>query len=160
MPLSSYLYWQRGQYYFRRRIPKLSTSRSPVLVSLGTKDPNLALTCVGMLTMEFENVLDAFTFVLDEIPEDLLHRYMKVRLTQSVQETRRQRRLEWVLGRSGLPRRKIVSLSGSHWLLSCRTALGKHFRLAKSSRNGLSTCLRTLCGATRQRPTPFRHRKR
>ncbi|MFG6531116.1 MULTISPECIES: DUF6538 domain-containing protein [unclassified Sulfitobacter] len=101
MPLSIYLYQQRGQYYFRRRIPKLSTSRSPVLVSLGTKDPNLALTCVGMLTMEFENVLDAFTFVLDEIPEELMHRYMKVRLTQSIQKSRRQRRLEWVLGRSG-----------------------------------------------------------
>ncbi|WP_407706272.1 DUF6538 domain-containing protein [Sulfitobacter faviae] len=64
MPLSSYLYHQRGQYYFRRRIPELSTSRSPILVSLGTKDPNLALTCVGTLTMEFENVLDAFAFVL------------------------------------------------------------------------------------------------
>lgn len=51
--------------------------------------------------MGFENVLDAFTFVLDEIPEDLLHRYMKVRLTQSIQESRRQRRLEWVMGRSG-----------------------------------------------------------
>ena len=41
--------------------------------------------------MGFENVLDAFTFVLDEIPEDLLHRYMKVRLTRSIQKSRRQR---------------------------------------------------------------------
>lgn len=101
MPRSSYLYQQRGQYYFCRRIPELSTSRSPVLVSLGTKDPNFALTCVGKLTMGFENVLDALTFVLGEIPENLLHRYMKVRLTQSIQESRRQRRLEWVLGWSG-----------------------------------------------------------
>ncbi len=39
--------------------------------------------------MEFESVLDVFAFVLDETSEALLHRYMKLRLTQPIQGSRR-----------------------------------------------------------------------
>lgn len=97
----TYLYRQSGRLYFRRRIPGLSTSRAPVLVSLGTTDRIEAHTWSRTLNQEFETVLDSFVFVVDAIPDDLLKVYMQLRLKRSVAELRREARMEWATGRTG-----------------------------------------------------------
>lgn len=95
----TYLYSQAGRFYFRRRIPKISTYISPVIVSLGVKNRQQALIKSLSLTNEFETVLDAFTYITREIPEALIHRYMQVRLKQSLYEMARHDRMVWVTGR-------------------------------------------------------------
>lgn len=100
MTSTQYLARKSNRLYFRRRIPRFSTKKSPVFVSLGTKDENLAHIWIKTLTVEFETMLESFTFVIDEIPEDLLRRYMHIRLQQTVTDLQRQSRLHWVTGRS------------------------------------------------------------
>jgi hypothetical protein len=94
-----YLFKRSGNFYFRRRIPGLSTILSPVFVSLGTKNESFAFTWLLKLTMEFDDMLDAFLFAVDELPEYLIARYMTVRLQHAVGELRRQHRMERRTGR-------------------------------------------------------------
>ena len=83
-------------------------------VSLGTKDQIPALTYVTSVTLVFENVLNSFIFVLDEIPDHLLHQYMQVRLKQSVSEMRRERRMAWISRRSGCYHKPFFAQDHAH----------------------------------------------
>lgn len=94
-----YLFKKAENFYFRRRIPGLSTILSPVFLSLGTKSEFFAHTCLSKLTMEFDDMLEAFLFAVDELPEDLIARYMTVRLQHAVTDLRRQHRMERCTGR-------------------------------------------------------------
>lgn len=94
-----YLFKKGENFYFRRRIPGLSTILSPVFLSLGTKSEFFAHTCLSKLTMEFDDMLEAFIFAVDELPEDLIARYMTVRLQHAVTDIRRQHRMERRTGR-------------------------------------------------------------
>ncbi|MEM1374410.1 MAG: site-specific integrase [Pseudomonadota bacterium] len=47
-------------------------------------------------------MLDSFVFVVDAIPDDLLLVYMQLRLMRSVAELRREGRMEWATGRTGV----------------------------------------------------------
>lgn len=94
-----YLFKKGENFYFRRRIPGLSTITSPVFLSLGTKSEFFAHTYLSKLTMEFDDMLEAFVFAVDELPEDLIARYMTVRLQHAVTDLRRQHRMERRTGR-------------------------------------------------------------
>jgi len=94
-----YLFKKGENFYFRRRIPGLSTIRSPVFLSLGTKSEFFAHTCLSKLTTEFDDMLEAFVFAVDELPENLIARYMTVRLQHAVTDIRRQHRMERCTGR-------------------------------------------------------------
>lgn len=94
-----YLFKKGENFYFRRRIPGLSTILSPVFLSLGTKSEFFAHTSLSKLTMEFDDMLEAFLFAVDELPEDLIARYMTVRLQHAVTDIRRQHRMERRTGR-------------------------------------------------------------
>ncbi len=53
-----YLCARAGRYYFRRRIPGLSTSHMPLMVSLGTTDRSGALKICVQLTARMDRMLD------------------------------------------------------------------------------------------------------
>ena len=101
MNQQKYITQQGGRFYFRRRIPGLSTVLSPIFVSLGTSDPKFAHTWSWKLTAEFDELLDSFLFVLEELPEKLMARYMTVCLQQCLSDMRRQHRMERMTGRIG-----------------------------------------------------------
>ena len=88
-----YLHTQSNRLYFRRRVPGLSTIFRPALTSLRTKDRNKALIWLRTLTIEFETVFDSFAFLVDPLPDDLLHSYMQLRLKQSVRNLQRESRI-------------------------------------------------------------------
>lgn len=94
-----YLFKKSGNFYFRRRVPGFSTLISPLMLSLGTKNEVFAYTCLTNLTVEFEDMLDAFLFPLDELPENLIASYMSVRLGHAISDLRRAHRMERVSGR-------------------------------------------------------------
>ncbi|KIN61220.1 hypothetical protein Z945_2210 [Sulfitobacter noctilucae] len=75
-----YLFKKGENFYFRRRIPGLSKILSPVFLSLVTKSEFFAHTCLSKLTTEFDDMLEAFVFALDELPKGLIARYMTVRV--------------------------------------------------------------------------------
>ena len=99
MPAPTYLYVQSNRFYYRRRIPTLSTYKSPLMVSLGTKNKNQALIWSLSLTKEFETVLNSFVFIHDPIPDALVHKFMQRRLKQFVDDLKRQSRMAWFTGR-------------------------------------------------------------
>ncbi len=72
MKHQKYLFKNGENFYFRRRIPGLSTILSPVFLSLGTKSEFFAHTWLLKLTMEFDDMLDVFLFAVDELPENLI----------------------------------------------------------------------------------------
>jgi hypothetical protein len=94
-----YLFEKDGNFYFRRRIPGFSTVIPPLLLSLGTKSEVLACIWLSKLTIEFEEMLDTFLYALDELPENLIARYMHVRLKHAISDLRRQHRMERMTGR-------------------------------------------------------------
>ena len=94
-----HLFKKGENFYFRRRIPGLSTTFAPVLVSMGTKSENFAHTWLLKLTMEFEDMLDTFLYVPDELPENLIASYTRVRLKHAIMDLRRQHRMERMTGR-------------------------------------------------------------
>ena len=99
MPAPTYLYVQSDRFYYRRRIPTLSTCKSPLMVSLRTKNKNQALIWSLSLTKEFETVLNSFAFIHDPIPDALVHKFMQRRLKQFVDDLKRQSRMAWFTGR-------------------------------------------------------------
>lgn len=101
MPHPKYLHAQSERLYFRRRIPGLSTTIRPILISLGTKDEIKALIWLRTVSTEFETVLNSFTFLVDPLSEEQMHTYMHVRLKQTVTELQREGRMEWFTGREG-----------------------------------------------------------
>ncbi|MCX7565557.1 hypothetical protein OS189_04280 [Sulfitobacter sp. F26169L] len=54
---------------------------------------------MSKLTMEFDDMLEAFLLAAGELPEDLIARYMPVRLQHAVTNIRRQYRMERRTGR-------------------------------------------------------------
>ncbi|WP_370318191.1 DUF6538 domain-containing protein [Salipiger sp. IMCC34102] len=54
-----YLTQRREIFFFRRRLPELSTELSPILVSLGTTDRRLACKLCMRLTAHMDQMLDA-----------------------------------------------------------------------------------------------------
>lgn len=102
MNQQKYITQQGGRFYFRRRIPGLSTVLSPIFVSLGTSDPKFAHTWSRKLAAEFDELLDSFLFILEELPEEVMARYMTVCLQQCLSDMRRQHRMERMTGRIGL----------------------------------------------------------
>ncbi|SNR52697.1 DUF6538 domain-containing protein, partial [Puniceibacterium sediminis] len=101
MKQQKYMTRQGGRYYFRRRIPGLSTALSAIFVSLGTSDPKFAHTWSRKLAAEFDELLDSFLFILEELPEEVMARYMTVCLQQCLSDMRRQHRMERMTGRLG-----------------------------------------------------------
>ncbi|MCK0166962.1 hypothetical protein MWU52_05300 [Jannaschia sp. S6380] len=94
MRSQTYLYRQGRHYHFRRRVPGLSTSIRPVRIALGTTDEKTAHTWSRTLITEFEAMLDAFLFVIDPLPEELIAHYFDARLKQALDTLRRQSRME------------------------------------------------------------------
>lgn len=101
MRSKTYLYRQGRHYHFRRRVPGLSTSIRPVRIALGTTDEKTAHTWARTLIAEFETVLDAFLFVIDPLPEELITQYFDARLKQALDTLRRQSRMERMSERKG-----------------------------------------------------------
>ncbi|SDW98620.1 hypothetical protein [Roseicitreum antarcticum] len=101
MHQQKYVTQQGGRCYFRRRIPGLSTALSPIFVSLGTSDLKFAHTWSWKLTAEFDELLDSFLFMLEELPEEVMAWYMTVCLQQCLSDMRRQHRMERMTGRLG-----------------------------------------------------------
>lgn len=99
MPRQTYLHQQANYFHFRRRIPGLSTYNNLVQVSLGTTDEKLAHNWLRTLISEFDAVLDDFITIFDELPEELIAHYVRVRLRETVRNLRRQQRMERMTGR-------------------------------------------------------------
>jgi hypothetical protein len=111
MNYPKYFYQQNGRFYFRRRIPGLSTVISPVIVSLGTKNLNIAYTWLVKLTVEFDEMLEDFALRHEELPEELVSQYMIVRLKEAMKKFDRTHRLQRFLGRGGsLSKENLVCL--------------------------------------------------
>ena len=53
-----YLTRRRATWFFRRRVPRISTEYRPVMVSLGTTDHKLALRSCAKLTARMDLMLD------------------------------------------------------------------------------------------------------
>lgn len=103
MPHQNYLYRQRNNFHFRRRIPGLSTFIRPVQVALGTTDQKTAHSWLRTLMTEFDAMLNAFTFLLDPLPEELIISYFRARIQQVVNDLRREQRMERMSGRKKVP---------------------------------------------------------
>ncbi|WP_349291229.1 DUF6538 domain-containing protein [Loktanella sp. SALINAS62] len=54
---------RRGIFFFRRRVPDLSTGLSPVMLSLGTTDRLSAFRLCMRLTAHMDRMLDADTHI-------------------------------------------------------------------------------------------------
>ena len=58
-----YLTKRRGIFFFRRRVPGLSTCLSPVMLSMGTTDRRSAFRLCVQLTAIMDRMLDADTHI-------------------------------------------------------------------------------------------------
>ena len=103
MPQQNHLYQQRRHFHFRRRIPGLSTFIRPLQVALGTTDEKTAHTWLRTLMTEFDAMLDAFIFILDPLPEELIASYFRARIQLAVNDLRREKRMERMSGRRKAP---------------------------------------------------------
>lgn len=63
-------------------------------MSLGTSDPKFSHTWSCKLTAEFDELLDSFLFLVEELSEEAVVRYMAVCLQQCLSDMRRQDRME------------------------------------------------------------------
>ncbi len=70
---------------------------------MGTTDQKTALTWLRTLMTEFDAMLDAFTFILDPLPEELIASYFRARIQQVVNDLRRQQRMERMSGHKKVP---------------------------------------------------------
>ncbi|MCB5200242.1 hypothetical protein LGQ03_13405 [Loktanella sp. TSTF-M6] len=98
-----YLFRQGRHFHFRRRIPGLSTSIRSVQVALGTTDEKTAHTWSRTLTTEFDAMLNAFTFLIDPLPEALIATYIQTRMQVIIDDLRRELRMERMSGRRTSP---------------------------------------------------------
>lgn len=87
-----YLSERNGRFYFRRRIPGLSTSVRPVLVSLGTTDRNLGHRSCVQLTAYMDRMLDEDLHI--DLPEAEVTGFFQAELRHCVAKLRQRRMLE------------------------------------------------------------------
>ena len=87
-----YLSERNGRFYFRRRVPGLSTSIRPVLVSLGTTDRNLGHRSCVQLTAHMDRMLDEDLHI--DLPEAEVTAYFQAELRHCVTKLRKRRMLE------------------------------------------------------------------
>lgn len=91
-----YLSQRRGAYYFRRRVPTLSTCFRPVLVSLGTTDRKRGLKFCIQLTAYMERMLDGNLH--KSLPEADITAFFQAELRSYLAELRGSRVLEHING--------------------------------------------------------------
>jgi integrase len=91
-----YLSQRRGTYYFRRRVPRLSTCFRPVLVSLGTTDRKQSLKFCIQLTAYMERMLDGNLH--NSLPQADITAFFQAELRSYLVELRGSRVLEHIGG--------------------------------------------------------------
>jgi len=91
-----YLTQRRKIYFFRRRVPRLSTGLSPVMVSLGTTDRRSAYRLCMQLTARMDQMLDEKTHIF--LPDADVAAFFKAELRRCVDELRRTRVIEHMDG--------------------------------------------------------------
>ena len=99
----NYLSRQRGHFHSRHRIPGLSTSIRPLRVAMSTTDEKTADTRLRTLMTEFDAMLDAFAFILDPLPEELIASSFRGRTKLVVNDRRREQRMERMSARDKAP---------------------------------------------------------
>ncbi|EEX09671.1 putative phage integrase family protein [Ruegeria lacuscaerulensis ITI-1157] len=87
-----YLTRRRGIYFFRRRVPKLSTCLPPVMVSLGTTDRNSAHRSCVQLTAHMDRMLEKNAHLT--LPEVDAPAFFKAELRAYLDELRNARMIE------------------------------------------------------------------
>lgn len=91
-----YLSQRRGTYYFRRRVPRLSTCFRPVLVSLGTTDRKRGHKFCIQLTAYMERMLDGNLH--NSLPEADVATFFQVELRRYLADLRVERVVERIDG--------------------------------------------------------------
>ncbi len=92
MDNAAYLTKRRGLYYFRRRVPKLSTYLAPIMLSLGTTDRNLALRSCIQLTAYMDRMLNENAHIM--LPEVDVPAFFKAELRTYLDSLRAARVME------------------------------------------------------------------
>ncbi|WP_172794913.1 hypothetical protein [Loktanella sp. 3ANDIMAR09] len=103
MPQPTHLYRPRRHFHFWRRVSGLSTSIHPVQVALRTTDEKAAHTWSRTLTTEFDAMLNAFSFLIDPLTEELIASYIQTRMQVIIDDLRRALRIERMSGRKNAP---------------------------------------------------------
>ncbi|WP_366140501.1 DUF6538 domain-containing protein [uncultured Tateyamaria sp.] len=93
---SPYLCQRRGLFYFRRRIPRLSTYTSAVMVSLGTTDQKSAHRSCVQLTVYMDLMLDELADIT--LSDEALRSFMQGELRAFLQRLLSKRRLQHIDG--------------------------------------------------------------
>lgn len=86
MVTTPYLCTRRGRFYFRRRIPRLSTCHVPVMVSLGTTDRAAAIGLCVQLTAHMDRMRDDNLHI--DLPEADVAAFFKAGRTRSTASVR------------------------------------------------------------------------
>ena len=110
MTTCKYLHRKGERFHFRRRIPKVFSPCSIISLPLGTTDQNLAHNWVGHLTQESDQMFDSFVFMAPPLPDDLVARYFRHCLEDSLFTLRRQVRMARMSGRFGVDDETRLSL--------------------------------------------------
>ena len=87
-----YLTTRRGIFFFRRRIPGLSTGLSPVMLSMGTTDRRLAFRLCVQLTAIMDRMLDAATHI--NLPDAEVTAFFQAELRRELASLRAARVME------------------------------------------------------------------
>lgn len=91
-----YLTRRRETWFYRRRLPGLSTEKSPVMLSLGTTDRKFALRSCAKLTAHMDRMLDNDLHMT--LPEKEVAAFFKVELRRVLRDLRVERTVEHVDG--------------------------------------------------------------
>ncbi|MGX0977132.1 hypothetical protein ACSSVY_002856 [Roseovarius sp. MBR-51] len=96
MDRTFYLTRRCETWFFRRRVPGLSTEYRPVMLSLGTTDRKLALKCCAKLTAQMDRMLDDDLHMT--LPEAEVTAFFKAELRRVMRDLRIERTIEHVDG--------------------------------------------------------------
>lgn len=96
MENTRYLTKRRGIYYFRRRIPELSTYLAPVMLSLGTTDYRAALKSCVQATAHMDRMLDEKVHI--SLPEADVTAFFKAELRSYLASLKEKRFIEHMDG--------------------------------------------------------------
>ena len=87
-----YLCQRRGRFYFRRRVPGLSTDFAPIMVSLGTTDRTSASKLCAQFSALMYRMLDENLHM--SLPDKDVAAFFKAELRRRVQAVRQVRLVE------------------------------------------------------------------
>ncbi|WP_155846187.1 hypothetical protein [Celeribacter ethanolicus] len=110
MTQQKYLYCKRNRFYFRRRVPGLSTFLSPIFLALGTTDRNLAHTWLERLKLEFDQMFDSFVLLTPALPDKIVSRYFEHYLQKCVSDLNRQINFARMKGRFSADNERSLSV--------------------------------------------------